>query len=214
MNEDVKLCECIATEDEWLDISYTQMNYIQDEQDSLTFIRTTAKKRRKEQFNKVKKIALRAFICLFVLGTLLAMRFVEDGFIGEVLVMAKSAYSQNIVDVIADGKNRESIIDLPINVMVDGVENGTVRVIGGKVLLNFKKGIVEDVTEDTVTVSVDENLKIIYSGLSKVLVNVGDEVLNQAVLGKYVTSVNVNLLYAGEVVKDIATVNYSLVWKI
>ena len=64
------------------------------------------------------------------------------------------------------------------------------------------------------TVSVDDNLQIVYSGLTKILVNVGDEIAEQAVLGKYVNTATVNLLYDGEVVKDITTVNYSLVWKI
>lgn len=214
MNEDVKLCECVATEDDWLDISYTQRNYIQEEQDALTFVRTTSADRRRQAFGKAKKWIARGLVSVMVLGTLLAMRFVEDGFIGEVFAMAKSSYGQNIVEAIADSQRRESVIELPINVVVEEVNEGTVKVTGGKVLLNFKKGVVSDVTEDTVTVNVDDNLKIIYSGLVKVLVKSGDEVGEQAVLGKYVGTANVNLLYAGEVVKDITNVNYSLVWKI
>ena len=214
MNEDVKLCECVATEDDWLDISYAQRNYIQEEQDALTFVRTITAKKRREKFAKGKKVVFNLVLGIFVLGILLAMRFVENGFVGEVFAMAKSTYAQDIVGVISGNQKYESIINLPINVTIDNVENGTVRITGGKVLLNFKKGIVEDVADNTVTVRVDENLQIVYGGLTKILVNVGDEVGDQAVLGKYVSSANVNLLYCGEVVKDITTANYSLIWKI
>ena len=81
-------------------------------------------------------------------------------------------------------------------------------------MLNFKKGTVSDATETTVTVAVDDKLQIVYSGLTKVLVSVGDSLSEQAVLGKYSDIACVNLLYDGEVVKDITTVNYSLVWKV
>ena len=214
MNDDVKLCECIAVEDDWLDISYTQRHYIEEEQDALSLVRTSVFKKRKKTLNNAKKWIVRCFVAIFVIGTLLAMRFVENGFIGEIFATAKQGYSQNVIQVISNSQQRQSIINLPINVTVDKVDNGTVIVSGGKVLLNFKKGKVLETNNDTVTVSVDDNLQIVYSGLTKILVNVGDEIAEQAVLGKYVNTATVNLLYDGEVVKDITTVNYSLVWKI
>jgi len=214
MNDDVKLCECVAVEDDWLDISYTQRHYIEEEQDALSLVRTSVFKKRKKALNNAKKWIVRSFVAIFVIGTLVAMRFVQNGFMGEVFAVAKAGYSQNVIQVISNSQQRQSIINLPINVTVDKVDNGSVIVSGGKVLLNFKKGKVLDTTKDTVTISVDDNLQIVYSGLTKILVNVGDELAEQAVLGKYVNTATVNLLYDGEVVKDITTVNYSLVWKI
>ncbi len=81
-------------------------------------------------------------------------------------------------------------------------------------LLNFKKGEVKDVTDTSVTVQVDDKLQIVYSGLSRVMVTVGDKLADQSVIGKYAISATVNLIYDGEVVKDITTVNYTLVWKV
>lgn len=215
MNEDVKLCECIATEDDWLDISYSQRNYIQEEQDALSFVRINSRQNRQTNaLSGAKKWIVRSFVCVLVLGTLIAMNFVENGFAGEVFALAKSGYNQNIVQVIAEQQRIDDTINLPINVTVDSVDNGTVSVTGGKVLLNFKKGTVSDATETTVTVAVDDKLQIVYSGLTKVLVSVGDSLSEQAVLGKYSDIACVNLLYDGEVVKDITTVNYSLVWKV
>ena len=214
MNEDIRLCECIATEDDWLEVSYSQRHYIQEEQDAMSFVR---KKNTGEgafsRFN-AKKWILRGVVFALVVGLMLAMRFVEEGFVGEVFAFAKSSYTQNIVEVISTYSQEGDSISLPINVTVDNVNEGTVTVSGGKILLNFKKGTVSDVTENAVTVAVDENLQIVYSGLTKVLVSVGDVLDEQAVLGKYSQSAEVNLLYGGEVVKDITTVNYSLVWKV
>ena len=64
------------------------------------------------------------------------------------------------------------------------------------------------------TIGVDDKLQIVYGGLTKILVNVGDEVATQSVLGKYSAAATVNLIYGGEVVKDVTTVDYTLVWKI
>ena len=140
MNDDVKLCECIAVEDDWLDISYTQRHYIEEEQDALSLVRTSVFKKRKKTLNNAKKWIVRCFVAIFVIGTLLAMRFVENGFIGEIFATAKQGYSQNVIQVISNSQQRQSIINLPINVTVDKVDNGTVIVSGGKVLLNVKKG--------------------------------------------------------------------------
>ena len=51
MNDDLKLCECIAVEDDWLDISYTQRHYIEDEQDALMLVRTSVLN--PDKFNEV-----------------------------------------------------------------------------------------------------------------------------------------------------------------
>ena len=138
MNDEVKLCECIAVEDDWLDISYTQRHYIEDEQDALMLVRTSVFKKRKKALNNAKKWIARCFVAIFVIATLVAMRFVDDGFMGEVFATAKQSYSQNVIQVISQSQQKQSTINLPINVTVDKVDNGTVIVSGGKVLLNFK----------------------------------------------------------------------------
>lgn len=210
MNSDVTICECAAIEDDWLDISYTQRHYIQDEDKALSVVR----KRKTGDKKSATKWIARGLVFLLVAATLVAMSVVTEGFAGEVFAFAKTTYTQNIIDVFDTVNQNKKTIILPINVTVDNVENGTITVSGGKILLNFKAGKVVSKTDDTVTVGVDDKLQIVYGGLNTILVNVGDEIDTQAVLGKYASAATVNLIYDGEVVKDVTTVNYTLVWKI
>ena len=39
MNSEITICECTATEDDWLDISYSQRHYIREEDNALDLIR-------------------------------------------------------------------------------------------------------------------------------------------------------------------------------
>lgn len=210
MNSEITICECTATEDDWLDISYSQRHYIREEDNALDLIR----KRNGRHKKAPRKWLFRSFALVFVLAALAAMRFVKKGFVGEVFAIAKTTYTQSISDVVAAAKQEKNTIILPINVTIDNVDNGTVTITGGKVLLNFKAGKVTAKTDDTVTIGVDDKLQIVYGGLTKILVDVGDEVAIQSVLGKYSTAATVNLVYDGEVVKDVTTVDYTLVWKI
>ncbi len=206
MNSDVKVCECVATEDDWLEISYSQRHYIEEEKKAMPKIK------RGVSFNGLGIWLTRAIVLVLVVGVLVAMRFVDSGFVGDIFDTVKQAYASDITQ--AFGIKSGDTINLPINVTVEGVEDGTVTISGGKVLLNFKKGEVKDVTDTSVTVQVDDKLQIVYSGLSRVMVVVGDKLADQSVIGKYANSATVNLIYDGEVVKDITTVNYTLVWKV
>lgn len=210
MNSEITICECTATEDDWLDISYSQRHYIREEDNALDLIREKNGRRKKAP----KKWLIRGFALVLVLAALVAMRFVSEGFAGEVFAIAKATYTQSISEVVTAAKQKKNTIILPINVTIDNVDNGTVTITGGKVLLNFKAGKVTAKTDDTVTIGVDDKLQIVYGGLTKILVDVGDEVAIQSVLGKYSTAATVNLVYDGEVVKDVTTVDYTLVWKI
>lgn len=210
MNSEITICECTATEDDWLDISYSQRHYIREEDNALDLIR----KRTGGNKKAPKKWLVRGFALVLVLAALVAMRFVNEGFVGEVFAIAKATYTQGISDVVAAAKREKNKIILPINVTIDKVDNGTVTITGGKVLLNFKAGKVTAKTDDTVTIGVDDKLQIVYGGLTKILVDVGDQVATQSVLGKYSSAATVNLIYGGEVVKDVTTVDYTLVWKI
>ncbi len=210
MEEEIKVCSCCPDEDDWLDVSYSQRHYIQEENSAFDSVRPA--KRRKER-KPFYKIAAYVMACVLVVGIIFAMKYANKGFAGEVFSVAKAAGNSGILQVFKKSDKGE-VINLPINVTVDKVENGTVTISGGKVLLSFCNGEVSDVTDDTVTVKTSDDLQIVYGGLTKILVKKGDKIATQTVIGKYVTTAAVNLLYKGEVVKDITTVNYTLVWKV
>ena len=198
MEEEIKVCSCCPDEDDWLDVSYSQRHYIQEENSAFDSVRPA--KRRKER-KPFYKIAAYVMACVLVVGIIFAMKYANKGFAGEVFSVAKAAGNSGILQVFKKSDKGE-VINLPINVTVDKVENGTVTISGGKVLLSFCNGEVSD------------DLQIVDGGLTKILVKKGDKIATQTVIGKYVTTAAVNLLYKGEVVKDITTVNYTLVWKV
>ncbi len=80
--------------------------------------------------------------------------------------------------------------------------------------LSLTDGKVEDVTENSATVRVNDNLCVIYGNLSTVLVTRDQQLAYMDVIGKYEDSTTINLLYKGEKITDITAVDYTLTWQV
>ena len=84
----------------------------------------------------------------------------------------------------------------------------------GMLSLSLTDGKVEDVTENSVTVRVSDDLCVVYGNLSAVLVANEQNLAYMDVIGKYEGSTTVNLLYKGEKITDITAVDYTLTWQV
>ena len=84
-------------------------------------------------------------------GLLIAMRFVDSGFVGDVFKTAKETYTTSLISAFT-AKTDSDTINIPINYNVESVADGNVVLGGGMLSLSLTDGKVEDVTENSVTV--------------------------------------------------------------
>ena len=202
---------CDAEESDWLDISYSQRKYVET-------AAAPAKKRFnfapkfKFNFKNIKlsrplKIVAIAVLCVAVLAALL---FVDGNFGKEVFDTVKAAYSSTLF-----GSSNERVsasITIPVNCTLLDVNDGVSTFTGGKVVLSFTDGTVQEVTDTTVTVAIDDNLTITYDGLTDVYVAVGDTLTANTLLGKYNGTFTATITQSGETVKDVVGSETQLTW--
>lgn len=219
--ESVARYDCEATEEDWLEISYTKRHYIDDEDDFAApaavlphRIRNKKKSgRRSAGKGEVRKWVYRAAALAVMAGLLIAMRFVDSGFVGDVFKTAKETYTTSLISAFT-AKTDSDTINIPINYNVESVADGNVVLGGGMLSLSLTDGKVEDVTENSVTVRVSDDLCVVYGNLSAVLVANEQNLAYMDVIGKYEGSTTVNLLYKGEKITDITAVDYTLTWQV
>ena len=80
--------------------------------------------------------------------------------------------------------------------------------------LSLTQGTVSETTADSVTVSMDDKTSVVYTNLTTVLVNVGDKVDANSLLGKYDEQYQASILQEGEVVKQVVGSETQLTWEI
>ena len=153
-----------------------------------------------------------AAACLLIVGVLVGMRYADNGFVGDVFGYAKDTFTSTIVAPQPNSDN-QNVIVMPSNAQV-AITDGDITLSGGSLAVNFKEGKVTDVTESGVTVSVGDKFDIVYSNLSEVLVNVGDNVAQYHVLGKYGDSAVVNLIVNGQKLTGVSADGFTLKWQV
>ena len=197
MQTNVNNIVCDAEETDWLDLTYTERKYVQ-----------TDKKPRK--LGKKLIVAL-AIVALLVVGFGTAM-LIDNDFSTQVFTAVQKAYTS--VLAIFDGATpTNNTITLPVNItLVDSVD-GVSTFGGGKATLSFTSGTVTEVTENSVTVALDDDTTITYSNLVAVFVAVGDTVEQNTLIGKYDGTFSTVIAESGEVVKQVVASPTQLSWQ-
>lgn len=194
----IKSVVCDAEESDWLDVSYTERKYLN----------AKPKKQKKAKFGRTWKIALVAVLCVAVLATLL---FIDGDLKNEVFTAVKTATASIFHKQESDAENK---INIPCNVNLVDINDGVMTFNGGRAALSLTAGKVASVTEDSVTVALDENTSIVYSGLTTIYVKAADEIAADTLLGKYDGQFTASILQQGQVVKQVVGSETQLTWNI
>lgn len=198
----VKSVVCDAEESDWLDISYSERRYIQE---------TTPKKEKvkpKINVSRAWKVAIVAVLCVAILS---AMLFVDGDFKKSVFDAVKTAVASVFDNSPQDTENK---INIPCNLNLVDVKDGVMTFSGGRAATSLTGGKVSEVTENSVTVTVDEKTSVVYSQLTSVLVKTGDSVGENSLLGKYDSQYTASILQDGEVVKQVVGSETQLTWNV
>ncbi len=196
---------CDAEEADWLDVSYSERNYVQSQP-------TKASKKGASRFKggKALKVAAIALLCAALLAALL---FVDGQFAKDVFNTAKAAYSATVFDNSTQQQVSTASIAIPSNADLLGVEDGLATFGGGKAAVSFSAGQVVAATEDSVTVALNDTTKVVYGNLTTVFVNAGDNVSANTLLAKYQGQFTVAVSVADAVV-DVIADETQLTWSV
>lgn len=194
-----------AEECDWLDVSYSERNYVETE--------TQVEQKPKARFKmpKILKIAAIALVCV---GALVGLLFIDADFGAEVFKTAKTVYSSSAVELPQKQGVVERKVEIPCNVELIDVKDGVATFGGGKAALCFAQGTVTDKTESSVTVKIDDETSVVYDKLTTIFVNVGDTVSAKALLGKYQTDFSVSVIRNGAVVTEVVGSSAALTWNV
>ena len=203
---------CDAEENDWLDVSYSERKYVQEEQPA-------TKKRKWFNFNfKFPKINLKlskplkiTLVAVLVVALLAAMLFIDGKFATDVFQTAKAAFAGSVFDNSA--QDVYETVTIPSNVDLVDVANGVATFSGGKVALSFTDGVVTNVTETSVTVAINDTTTITYDNLTEVMVAVGDKVSANTLLARYDGTFTASVSVDGQV-KDVVGSETQLAWNV
>lgn len=189
---------CDAEECDWLDVSYSE-RYVD---------KKPPKAERKKSLSKLWKGIIVAVLCVAVLSaTLLA----DGDFKKEVFDAVKTATASLFGNTSQTDNNT---INVPCNLTLVDVKDGVMTFSGGRAALSLTSGTVSQITENSVTVALDENTSVVYSDLTSVMVSVDDKISENSLLGKYDGQFVATILRDGEVVKQVVGSESQLVWNV
>lgn len=196
---------CDAEESDWLDVSYSERNYVEQPQPK--------KERNRAKFKfkigKPLKIAAIAILCAALLAALL---FVDGQFAKDVFETAKEAFSSTVFDV-AKQPVATAAISIPSNLDLVDVADGIATFNGGRAALSLTAGTVKSVGEGSLTVAMDDETDVVYTNLSDIYVAEGDAVSVNSLLAKYDGSFNVTVTVSGATV-DVVGSDTQLTWNV
>lgn len=193
---------CQAQESDWLDVSYSERNYVLPQP-------TTA------NLPKKRRVGLKILaVALLAVAVFATMLLVDGNFQKDVFQTAKRAYSS--VLAFFDGKQSNDVVQIaiPSNANLIDVVDGVATFGGGRATLSFTQGNVTEVTQDSVTVAIDDKNAVTYSNLTDVFVAVGDEVSKDSLLGKYNQTFTATFSSDGQAVKDVIASEQQLTWEV
>ncbi|MCM1043742.1 MAG: M23 family metallopeptidase [Corallococcus sp.] len=208
--DEITAVECEAVENEWLDVTYTAKKYLADEIDSRKFFKKTHKKFAiSVAFKKIAAYVGAAAVCVaLVIGLTLS----DGNFQGNAFETARATVITSVFDY---GRQPVSnTITLPATINVDNVENGVITFSGGRALVSFTNGVVEAVEEGTITVKMDDNTKIVYSGATDCFVKAGDSISARQLLARYDGTASASIMHDGETVVNVVGSETSIKWSV
>lgn len=195
--EEINGVTCDAEESDWLDVSYTERKYINAKSKSA---------KPKRALKKGWKVAIIAVLCV---ATLAVTLFVDGDFRKEVFAAVKTATTALFGQT--DHSNK---INVPCNLTLEDVTDGVMTFSGGRAALSLTDGTVTKVEDGSVTISIDENTCLVYSGLTTVFVQQSQTVSASDLLGKYDGKFVASILRNGEVVKQVVGSPSELSWNV
>ncbi len=197
---------CDAEESDWLDVSYSERHYV-DEQ-------PRQQKQRKHlnvkfKLTKPLKIVAIAVLCVALLAALL---FVDGQFAEDVFETAKAAFSSTVFSA-PEQPVATAAITIPSNLDLVDVANGVATFNGGRAALSLTSGTVTAVDDGTVTIAMNDETNLVYTNLTDIYVAVGDIVSVNSLLAKYDGSFNVAVTVGGATV-DVVGSETQLTWNV
>lgn len=200
---------CDAEENDWLSVSYHEHKYADEGAQA-----AKSRKMPKIKFGKInKKIVTIVAVAVLCVAMLAVMLFVDGNFTSEVFGAVKTAYSTSVFGA-NDPKPVTAKVTIPCNVNLKEVsEQGVATFNGGRAVTSFTAGKVSEVTENSVTVAIDENTVITYQGLAEVYVAADSVVSANALLGKYDGEFTATISVAGEI-KQVVGSSSQLTWNV
>lgn len=183
-----------AEEADWLDVSYSQ-RYIEDE--SAQKIKRKGIKWSKKR-TKLAILAV-AMCCVLAFGVVL---FVNDNLRTTIVTAAKGAYT-----AIFGEQDVSNTLEIPCNASVIDCNQGTLTLSGGRAALSFVAGVVQEVTENSVVVKVDDTTTISYTNLTQVFVEQGQQLQANQLVGKYEGTFCATVTVDGQIANVVATQN-------
>lgn len=194
--EGVNSTVCDAEETDWLDVTYSERKYI-----------SPNPPRKGIQLKKVWKVAAVAVLCVAILAALL---FADGEFKQSVFSAVRTA----VASVFQQDKQQTNQINIPCNLTLVDVQDGVMTFNGGRAATSLTAGTVAETTETSVTVALDEQTCVVYSQLTAVLVNLGETVSANSLLGKYDGQYTAHIVQNGEVVKQVVGSETQLTWNV
>lgn len=208
--QEVTNYSCDAQENDWLSVTYTQRNYIKEDETQKPVKKKDVIRRTGGWFHKNLKYVVAGVLLLAVVaGMLLA------GGEGGVFQTARTAYTSTLLEDVGAINSVTSTykVNLPATLAVEEItEDGTVVLSGGKVAQCLQSGTVTAITESTLTVKISDDTEIVYSALTDILVKEGETVEQYACLGRYDGSMRVNVVCNGEIA-PVTSGGYTLEWQ-
>ena len=185
-----------ACDTDWLEITYAKRKYV------------NKKPKKAQKSNKIRIIAtsLVAVFLLLAVGVVIA----DTAMGGEFIETAQTMFTATFFGQTTDISNT---IVVPAWWEVESVQNGKVSFMGGSLALCLEQGMVSNVGENSVTVSVDENTLFVYENLEEIFVNVGDVVNQYDVLGEC-SSLTLTVYYQQQVVQNVVANGTEVSWKV
>ncbi len=194
---------CDAEESDWLDVSYSERNYVEEKP-------RKPKPRLEIKFSKPLKIAAVAILCIALLAALL---FIDGQFAKDVFETAKAAFSSTVFAPREEPVATETL-KIPSNLDLVDVADGVATFAGGRAALSFTAGTVQAVGDNTVTVALDEKTGIVYGNLTDIYVAVGDIVSENSLLAKYDGTFTASVTVDGATVTDVVGSETQLTWNV
>lgn len=203
--EDVNAYSCQAVEDDWLDISYTERKYVNKE----PYLKTGKKSKIATFFKQNIKYVVTVVL---LIAAVCAMMFTTNE--ESIFKTARLAYTTTFLSFYENfGKDEHEVV-LPPSAEIDNVAaDGKVTITGGRFVFCLQKGKVVEVTEDSVTIEIDENTKMVYSSMTEILVEQDSEIALYQCIGEYEETMSVQVIYNGQAVTDVVGSENSFKWE-
>lgn len=208
----VENVESKVQENDWLDVNYTAKKYLDQPEEK------EKKQHHIPSFKGIKKMSTfgKVMVCAVALIlALVAFMFVDGNGQTEVFQAVKQTFTTTFSFLGSNSQDvNKNTIAVPYNVTLDSVDKGVVTISGGQALVSFTEGTVSEVTENTVSVTMEDGAVLVYGGCTEIFVKVGDTVSAYDLLARYSETATVSIVVDGQTVLDVVGSENSLQWSV